>query len=65
MLKVKILESEKEKNELYSIRYKTFVEQEKTVPAEAYKSGLLKDGPNTGNQTMMIGKNPTRKFIMW
>ncbi|MFB5584996.1 MULTISPECIES: GNAT family N-acetyltransferase [Bacillus cereus group] len=43
MLKVKILESEKEKNELYSIRYKTFVEKEKTIPAENYENGLLKD----------------------
>ncbi|MBY8914112.1 GNAT family N-acetyltransferase [Bacillus sp. YC2] len=43
MLEVKILETEEEKNELYSVRYKIFVDQEKSVPAENYKDGLLKD----------------------
>ncbi|MFB0637639.1 GNAT family N-acetyltransferase [Bacillus amyloliquefaciens] len=43
MLKVKILETEEEKKELYATRYKIFVEQEKSVPAENYKDGLLKD----------------------
>lgn len=43
LFKVKILDSEKEKSELYSARYKIFVEQEKTVSAENYKNGLLKD----------------------
>ena len=43
MLEARILESEREKNELYSIRYKIFVEQEKTVPANEYENGLLKD----------------------
>ncbi|MGG4268300.1 N-acyl amino acid synthase FeeM domain-containing protein [Peribacillus simplex] len=43
MLKAKILESEREKSELYSVRYKVFVENEKTVPAEEYPNGLLKD----------------------
>lgn len=43
MLKVKILETEEEKKELYATRYKIFVEQEKSVPAKNYKDGLLKD----------------------
>ncbi|MDJ1632119.1 hypothetical protein QNN00_26000 [Bacillus velezensis] len=42
-VKSKDLRNRRREKELYTTRYKIFVEQEKSVPAENYKDGLLKD----------------------